>query len=106
MTDKTHFFFGRPWSGISAHLTQGDTPVGDPCHYCTMAMVEGDQGAWLYRAFDGKYEPIHRECMIRMLSPSLAALELRDTEDDLSTPEQIRAEALGVWRFMTRERVQ
>lgn len=69
----TQLYFGTPWDVPAVEdANPAPTPVGEACWYCTVAVVEGDQGfimPGLDVAEDGTTVvcapmPIHRECML------------------------------------------
>lgn len=69
-------YFGEPWdSPFCDTAPHADTPVGEPCGFCTLPILDGEQGvitpAVLADGVPGRV-PWHRECWLRQIvgSPS------------------------------------
>lgn len=101
-------YFGEPWpSGICDEKTQAPTPVGENCWWCETKIRDGDQGIWnLFRekSDDTVLEPIHKECLVRVVNGSPAHLRGAcscyggsEPHKIPETPEEKRKEALETW---------
>ena len=103
-------YFGEPWDApIVDGQTREHTPIGNPCAWCQVPIATGDQGI-LMGAITGPPQrplasrvPYHRECLMRSTIGSPAHLDGKCTcrggqPPAEQTPEEMRAEALEVWR--------
>jgi hypothetical protein len=97
-------YFGRRYPAPAyADCPQTETPVGEPCNYCTELFQLGDDG-WVLH--DGS--KFHTECNLRMVVGSVAHQEKRcscyggngsDVEDSMSKREGAKA---AMEAFVTR----
>lgn len=107
-------YFGEPWG---APITDGQrrepTPIGNPCAWGRVPIAAGDQGI-LMGAITGTPDkpmatrvPYHRECLMRSTVGSPEHLDGKcycrtgRVDRHEQTPEEMRPEALEVWRRVT-----
>jgi hypothetical protein len=108
-------YFGEPWG---APITDGQrrepTPLGVPCVWCRVPIAAGDQGILMGVVGLGggaskpraTSMPYHRECLMRSTVGSPEHLDGKCTcrggeRPAEQTPQEMRAEALEVWRRVT-----
>lgn len=115
--------FGTPWDApFCEDATRADTPVGEPCLWCTVPIHAGDDGVITpYVAAQGAARPApwHKECFaLQVVGPVVHLRAARDPghtppPDQLCTcqggPRLVgprtaqakRAEALEAWQLLT-----
>lgn len=103
-------YFGEPWDSPmfddeADAPPRADTPVGEHCGFCTMAICEGDQGIITPAILAGGQPgtvPWHKECLLRQTVGSpfhqLGKCSCHGGENfDPQSPAERRAEALAAW---------
>lgn len=102
-------YFGEAWpSGICDTGLPVPTPVGEECNWCQEKIVDGDRGTFIMNGSTGKFEPVHRECSMRMVLGGIGHLEdherwcTRDEHHDPDGGRTPRQSALEVWEWVQR----
>lgn len=107
-------YFGNPddpWLEIlndgPTSRAQVPTPVGVPCHACSVPVAEDDQGTFfLVCGPEGDTEwPVHRECALRMVLGPIEHLERRcPCYGGVFEGEALseRDSAIAVWAWVER----
>lgn len=101
-------WFGDPWpSGVCyddgrlRDEMRKPFPAGETCLYCSEPFAEGDQGQAMPSP-RGAIRHVHKECLLRMVTGSIAHLEgrCRCHGGGNETPGlTLRQDALAVWEW-------